>query len=80
MIDIRKAIDSILIQQGISAREIKPEVNLIDDLGFDSLDAVEITLALEEEFKIEIPDNDFEKIETVVQLYEYIENRNKEKK
>lgn len=62
-------------QLGIKEEEIKPESSLIDDLGADSLDTVEIAMALEEEFNIEIPDADAEKITTIGEATKYIENK-----
>ena len=62
-----------------AAEEIKPESSFIDDLGADSLDTVEVVMALEEEFGIEIPDEDAEKITTVGEATKYIEDKVKNK-
>ncbi|MCK4912492.1 MAG: acyl carrier protein [Candidatus Omnitrophica bacterium] len=62
-------------QLGVKKEEIKPESSFIDDLGADSLDTVEVVMALEEEFGIEIPDEDAEKITTVGDASRYIENK-----
>lgn len=67
-------------QANIVVTGIKPETRLIDDLGFDSLDAVEILMALEEEFDIEIPDRDFDEFasrdgSTVKDLIDYIKRK-----
>ncbi|MBD3264796.1 MAG: acyl carrier protein [Candidatus Omnitrophica bacterium] len=70
-----KVKDIISEQLGVKKEEIKPESSFIDDLGADSLDTVEVVMALEEEFGIEIPDEDAEKITTVGQAIEYIENK-----
>ena len=59
-----KVKDIISEQLGVKKEEIKPESSFIDDLGADSLDTVEVVMALEEEFGIEIPDEDAEKITT----------------
>ena len=59
----------------ISHKEVKPESNFVDDLGSDSLDAVEMIMALEEEFGIEIPDNDAEKMKIVQDVVDYIERK-----
>lgn len=55
--------------------EVKPESNFASDLGADSLDTVELVMALEEEFEIEIPDEEAEKISTVQAAVDYIENQ-----
>ena len=62
-------------QLGVKKEEIKPESSFIDDLGADSLDTVEVVMALEEEFGIEIPDEDAEKITTVGESVKYIEEK-----
>ncbi|MDP8289725.1 MAG: acyl carrier protein [Candidatus Susulua stagnicola] len=62
-------------QLGVKKEEIKPESSFIDDLGADSLDTVEVVMALEEEFGIEIPDEDAEKITTVGDASKYIEDK-----
>jgi acyl carrier protein len=63
-------------QLGVEESEINLESSLVDDLGADSLDVVELIMALEEEFSLEIPDEDAEKIGTVGQIVDYI-NKNK---
>jgi len=66
----------IIDQLQVNASEITPAANLFDDLGGDSLDAVEIVMAIEEEFDIEIPDDDlWAKPCTVGRAYEYLEKR-----
>jgi len=67
-----KAKDIIVEQLGVDESEVKPEASFIDDLGADSLDIVELIMALEEEFDLEIPDKDAEKIVTVGDAVEYI--------
>jgi acyl carrier protein len=57
---------------GISPGDITPQSNLINDLGADSLDCVEIIMAIEEEYSIEIPDEDAEKLETIQQILDYL--------
>jgi acyl carrier protein len=59
-------------QLGVAEDEIKPESRFIEDLGADSLDIVELVMAMEEEFETEIPDEDAEKIQTVQDTIEYI--------
>ena len=70
-----KVKDIISEQLGVKKEEIKPESSFIDDLGADSLDTVEVVMALEEEFGIEIPDEDAEKITTVGEAARYIEEK-----
>ena len=60
---------------GVKPEEIKPTASFRDDLGSDSLDAVELIMALEEKFGIEIPDEDAEKLKTVNDATKYIENK-----
>jgi len=73
-------IKSIIAEQlGVKKEEIKPESSFIDDLGADSLDTVELVMALEEEFGIEIPDEDAEKMTTVGDAIKYIEEKAKDK-
>jgi len=62
-------------QLGIDEEEITLESSFIDDLGADSLDIVELIMALEEEFDLEIPDEDAEKIVTVGDVVEYVKNK-----
>ena len=65
----------IVDQLGVSVSEVVPEAKFIDDLGADSLDIVELIMALEDEYSIEIPDEDAEKMETVGDAIRYIEDR-----
>ena len=65
--------DLIVDQLGVSADEVTKEASFIDDLGADSLDTVELIMAFEEEFGIEIPDEDAEKMSTVGDAMEYLE-------
>lgn len=58
----------------LSLNEIEPDTSLVDDLGADSLDAVEIIMAIEEEFSIEIPDDKFESLETVQDIVDLVES------
>ncbi len=71
---LEKRIKEIIVEQlGVNADEVTPEASFIDDLGADSLDTVELVMALEEEFDIEIPDEDAEKITTVGEAIKYVE-------
>jgi acyl carrier protein len=64
--------DLIVDQLGVSQDEVKEEASFIDDLGADSLDTVELIMAFEEEFSIEIPDEDAEKLSTVGDAIAYL--------
>lgn len=68
-----KIIDIIANQLGVEKDVITPEANVVDDLGADSLDVVELVMALEEAFDLEIPDEDAENIRTVKDIFEYLE-------
>ncbi|MDH5716223.1 MAG: acyl carrier protein [Spirochaetia bacterium] len=73
MADMDKIKKIIAEQLGVDESEITPESHFIDDLGADSLDTVELVMALEEEFGIEVPDEDAEKIQTVGDVAKYID-------
>ncbi|ROQ93242.1 acyl carrier protein [Desulfosoma caldarium] len=68
-----KVVDIIANQLGVEKDVITPQAHVIDDLGADSLDVVELIMALEEAFDVEIPDEEAEKIRTVQDIYDYIE-------
>ncbi len=70
-----KVKEIISKQLGVSQAEIKPESSFVEDLGADSLDTVELVMAFEEAFGIEIPDEDAEKISKVKDAIEYINNK-----
>ena len=70
----------IVDQLGVEEDTVTPEASFVDDLGADSLDTVELVMALEEEFGVEIPDEDAEKITRVKEAVEYIEAHAKTKK
>lgn len=73
--DIFEKVKEIIIEQlGVSETSITMEASFIDDLGADSLDIVELIMALEEEFDLEIPDADAEKVVTVGDVVEYIKD------
>ena len=65
----------IAVQLGVEEDEVTPEASFVEDLGADSLDTVELVMALEEEFGIEIPDEDAEKILTVGKALDYIKEK-----
>jgi acyl carrier protein len=67
--------DVIVAQLGVDPSEVKPEASFVDDLGADSLDTVELVMALEEEFGLEIPDEDAEKIKTVGETIEHVKSK-----
>ncbi|MDZ4806606.1 MAG: acyl carrier protein [Candidatus Eisenbacteria bacterium] len=67
-----KVREIIVEQLGVAADQVKPEARFIDDLGADSLDTVELIMALEEEFGVEIPDEDAEKMVTVGDALNYL--------
>lgn len=69
-----KVVEKVAEQLGIDAEEVSMESSFIDDLGADSLDIVELLMALEEEFDIEIPDEEAEKLSSVGDVVEYIKN------
>ena len=68
----RRVIEIIVEQLGVSEEEVALEASFVDDLGADSLDLVELIMALEEEFGLEISDEDAEKIQTVQDVVNYI--------
>lgn len=70
-----KVKEIIAKQLGVNASEVKPEASFVEDLGADSLDTVELVMAFEEAFNIEIPDEDAEKIVKVKDAIEYIKNK-----
>jgi acyl carrier protein len=73
MENVEQRVKKIVAEQlGVAEGEIKNESSFVDDLGADSLDTVELVMALEEEFETEIPDEDAEKITTVQQAIDYI--------
>jgi len=79
MASVEEQVRSIIAEQlGLKADEIKNDASFVDDLGADSLDTVELVMALEEEFETEIPDEEAEKITTVQQAIDYILPRQNE--
>ena len=78
MEEIEKRVKNIVSEQlGIKLEDIKNESKFVDDLGADSLDTVELVMALEDAFECEIPDEEDEKITTVKEAIEYIETNSK---
>ena len=73
MENVEQRVKKIVAEQlGVAETEIKSESSFVDDLGADSLDTVELVMALEEEFETEIPDEEAEKITTVQQAIDYV--------
>ena len=73
MSSVEERVKKIVVEQlGVKDEEVKEDASFVDDLGADSLDTVELVMALEEEFETEIPDDDAEKITTVRQAIDYI--------
>jgi len=78
MSTVEERVKKIVVEQlGVKEDEVTTTASFVDDLGADSLDTVELVMALEEEFETEIPDEDAEKITTVQQAVDYI-NQHKE--
>ena len=73
MASIEERVKQIIVEQlGVEESEVTPNASFVDDLGADSLDTVELVMAFEEAFEIEIPDEDAEKIRTVKDAIDYI--------
>ena len=73
--EVFEKVKRIIVEQlGVSETSVEMDASFIDDLGADSLDIVELVMALEEEFDIEIPDSDAEKVVTVGDVVEYIKD------
>lgn len=73
---VEERVKKIISEQlGIEEEEVTPDASFVDDLGADSLDTVELVMAFEEEFGIEIPDEEAEKIRTVQNAMDYIKER-----
>jgi acyl carrier protein len=73
---VEDKIREIIVEQlGVSAEEVVPEASFIDDLGADSLDIVELVMAIEEEFGLEIPDEDAERMQNIADAINYVEER-----
>jgi len=72
---VKEKVKEIIVDQlGVDEKQVNSEASFIDDLGADSLDTVELVMALEEEFDVEIPDEDAEKIATVQNAIDYIKD------
>jgi acyl carrier protein len=74
---VEEKVKEIIVDQlGVDEKQVTADASFIDDLGADSLDTVELVMALEEEFDIEIPDDEAEKIATVQDATNYVKSRN----
>jgi acyl carrier protein len=81
MASVEERVKQIIVEQlGVDENEVTPTASFVDDLGADSLDTVELVMAFEEAFGIEIPDEDAEKIATVKDAIEYIQKHSQAKK
>jgi acyl carrier protein len=81
MASVEERVKQIIVEQlGVDEAEVTPSASFVDDLGADSLDTVELVMAFEEAFEIEIPDEDAEKIRTVQDAITYIDQHAKAKK
>ncbi|MGB7023260.1 MAG: acyl carrier protein [Candidatus Acidiferrales bacterium] len=81
MASVEERVKQIIVEQlGVDEGEVTPTASFVDDLGADSLDIVELVMAFEEAFGIEIPDEDAEKIATVKDAIAYIDKHGKDKK
>ncbi len=73
---LAERVNAIITDQlGVENDSLSPDANLLDDLGADSLDVVELVMALEEEFGIEVPDDDVEEIRTIGDIVKYVQAR-----
>jgi len=78
MAEVKSKVQKIIEEQlGVDSERVRPEASFIEDLGADSLDIVELVMAMEEEFDLEIPDEEAEKLRTVQDVYSYIESKGK---
>ena len=78
MSSVEERVEKIVVEQlGVKPEEVTKEASFVDDLGADSLDTVELVMALEEEFDTEIPDEEAEKITTVQQAIDYVNAHSK---
>ena len=78
MASVAEKVKTIIVEQlGVDEAEVTPTASFVDDLGADSLDTVELVMALEEAFELDIPDEDAEKIQTVQHAIDYIQGHSK---
>jgi acyl carrier protein len=80
VMSVEQKVKQIIVEQlGVDENQVDPSASFVDDLGADSLDIVELVMAFEEAFDIDIPDEDAEKIQTVKQAIEYIDGKTAKK-
>jgi acyl carrier protein len=73
---IEKKVEEIIVEQlGVNPEQVTPQASFIEDLGADSLDIVELVMAFEEEFSVEVPDEEAEKLHTVDDVVKYIKDK-----
>ena len=73
---VEQKVKQIIVEQlGVDEAQVDPTASFVDDLGADSLDIVELVMAFEEEFSVEVPDEDAEKLQTVGDVIKYIEDK-----
>jgi acyl carrier protein len=73
---IEDKVKEIIVEQlGVNPEQVTPQAKFIEDLGADSLDTVELVMAFEEEFNVEVPDEEAEKLQTVGDVIKYIEDK-----
>jgi acyl carrier protein len=78
LMPVADKVKEIIVEQlGVDENQVEPSASFVDDLGADSLDIVELVMAFEEKFDLEIPDEDAEKIKTVKDAIDYIESKKK---
>ena len=78
-VKIEEKVKDIIVEQlGVNPEQVTPQASFIEDLGADSLDIVELVMAFEEEFSVEVPDEDAEKLQTVGDVINYIKERAKQ--
>ncbi|MCE9610356.1 MAG: acyl carrier protein [Chthoniobacter sp.] len=76
MSDVAEKVKDIIVEElGVEREKLSPEASFMEDLGADSLDTVELVMAFEEEFSVEVPDEDAEKLQTVGDVVKYIEGK-----
>ena len=74
--DIEERVRKIIVEQlGVKPDQVVPDADFVDDLGADSLDTVELVMGIEEEFNLEIPDEDAERMQTVGDVLKYLQKR-----
>ncbi len=78
VLGIALSFSTLVEQLGVNPEQVTPQASFIEDLGADSLDIVELVMAFEEEFSVEVPDEDAEKLQTVGDVIKYIEERAKQ--